>query len=237
MRKYKKVVAVSTFLFLLLIIILGVAYFLDTLRIKKVYIISPRLIYNGLNILNNKNLFIFPEQEIRKYLQRENVEVKTVYFEKILPNSLVIHLILRRPIAIVETSKDKLVIDEEAKVLPNPPYNLNLPIITSSQKMFLSEEKIDWRIVKALSLIDNISKQGILVDRININGDNNIFQVYSSDGAELIIPADSDMAQIAASLQIIISRFRIEGKIISKIDYQFDKPTIIFESGKVISSH
>jgi len=236
MRKYKKVIGGIIFLFLLLIIILAIAYFLDQAQIRKVYIVSPKPVYRGLNILNDKNLFIFPEEQTEEYLKRENIEVKTVSFEKIFPNSLIIHLTLRRPSAIIETSSGKLVIDQEAKVLPVAVDNLNLPIIAASANLFLDEEKIDWRIVKALSLLDNSSKQGILVDRISIDGDKTIFQVYLSDGAEIIIPAESDMAQIAASLQIIISRFRIEGKIISKIDYQFDKPTIIFGSGKVSSS-
>ena len=50
------------------------------------------------------------------------------------------------------------------------------------------------------------------------------------DSVEVFMPVTADPSYLSASLQTIISRFRIEGNFIAKVDFRFDKPVVILKN-------
>ncbi len=54
------------------------------------------------------------------------------------------------------------------------------------------------------------------------------FKVILSEGGEVIIDRDKDIASQLSSLQLIIAQLKIEGKALKRLDFRFEKPIIVF---------
>ncbi|MBI3955603.1 hypothetical protein HY338_04095 [Candidatus Gottesmanbacteria bacterium] len=103
-------------------------------------------------------------------------------------------------------------------------------------ELILNLDKVDWRILKAIKLVVDASKNTLSINKISLDEASGIYHLILVEGEEVEFSQEQDPYLIAASLQIIISRFRIEGKIISQIKFQFDKPVVVLKSGEKINS-
>lgn len=81
-----------------------------------------------------------------------------------------------------------------------------------------------------------LEKKGIFTDQIIIDDNSGNYILKTNNQIEITIPVKMAINTLSASLQLIISRFRIEGKIISRIDFQFEKPIIVLKNGEKMSS-
>ena len=228
------------FLYLLLFIPVCclVFVFINFFRLKKVYFISPKKVESGLEIFNGKNLLWFDVKIINQHLLDRNPEIKSMLIAKSYPSSLVIDLMFREPVAIVAGEGDNFFIDTDGRLLP---YDENLKkdlpeIRLAGAKLYLTNNT-DWRIINALTFLKQSKIQGVDLSNILIDKDKPLMMAYLPEGTEVIIPQTGNFANLAASLQIIVSRFRIEGKFITKVDFQFDKPIVLLENDKNISSN
>jgi hypothetical protein len=52
--------------------------------------------------------------------------------------------------------------------------------------------------------------------------------VYLRTGPKVLVSAESNHQQQVDSLQLVLTRTKIEGRKIKEIDLRFDKPVIIF---------
>lgn len=207
-------------------------------RIKKVIVVFPFQEVYGLSVSAYKNILFFNTADFSQYLIKRNPRVKSVTIEKILPNTLRIDLKPRIPKAYVKTSLRTQYIDDDGVLLPvEKESEIKLPVIMVPNTIFFGTEKTDWRLIKAVSILDQMEKASISIDQMVIDEKKSVFILYLNTKSEIIIPQSADPAVTAASLQIIIIRFRIEGKFISKVDFQFDKPIVILSNGENMSSH
>ncbi len=211
--------------------------FINFFRLRKVYFISPKKVANGLEIFNGKNLLWFDAKTINQHLLDRNGEIKSVIIRRSYPRSLVIDVMLREPVAIVSGDSDNFFIDTEGRLLPfEESSKRELPEIRfMGVKLYLTNNA-DWRIINALTFLKQSKKQGIDLSKILIDKDKPLMFAYLPEGTEIVIPQTGNLPNLAASLQIIVSRFRIEGKFITKIDFQFDKPIVLLENEKNNSS-
>ena len=192
----------------------------------------------GLSVSAYKNILFFNTADFSEYLMKRNPRVKSVTIEKILPDTLRIDLKARIPKAYVKDSLRTQYIDDDGVLLPvERESEIKLPVIIAQDTIFFGTEKTDWRLIKAVSILTQMEKTSISIDQIVINSGKSVFHVYLNTKSEIIIPQSADAAVTAASLQTIIARFRIEGKFISKVDFQFDKPIVILSNGENMSSH
>lgn len=207
-------------------------------RIKKVIVVFPFQEAYGLSVSAHKNILFFNTADFSEYLMKRNPRVKSVTIEKILPNTLRIDLKARIPKAYVKDSLRTQYIDDDGVLLPvERESEIKLPVIIARTTIFFGTEKTDWRLIKAVSILTQMEKESISIEQIVIDGEKSVFHVYLNAKSEIIIPQSADPAVTAASLQTIIARFRIEGKFISKVDFQFDKPIVILSNGENMSSH
>lgn len=236
MRK-KKVRGVIFFLLVPLIIFLLIHGF-NQFRIKKVYIISSRQISNGLDMLNSQNLLTFNTIHIRQYLLQQNPEVKSIDIKIKFPESLIMILVFRQPVAMVRPNTLKpYYLDSEGVILStNEDNDQDIPVIETNGILSGFGSRIDWRIMKALLITKYFAKENLPVDKILIDDKIPTLDILLKDGIKAVVPEASDPPTLAASLQIITSRFRIEGKSITAIDFRFEKPVVIFSTGEKISS-
>ena len=88
------------------------------------------------------------------------------------------------------------------------------------------------------SLISPVSTQsqkslGAILDKKNISYESvekldGYYLVKIRDGGEVLISDKKDLTEQVSSLQLIVSRLKIEGKKFKRLDFRFDRPVIKF---------
>lgn len=227
------------FFFVLPIILFAISFLIfflfNKFQIRTVIVSSEDLDIYGLEKLNNQNLLLLDVDKFTKSLVRQNSLISSASGRKEYPDRLIIYLYKREPIALVASSPIKYYIDKEGILLPKV-KDIDLPQIEVSNIQVFLGQQADWRITKAVNLLQNMSKQSILVDRIIIDDRESLFRMHLKGDVLVLVPYNFEGLILAPSLQIIMSRFRIEGKFIRKIDFRFDKPTVVLSNGEEISS-
>lgn len=221
--------------FLLFLLLVWIIYSLFTVR--KLVIISVTNEFNGLNILYKINLLLLDENKIATLLLGQNKIYSNLVIRKKFPDILMIETKLRVPVAYLVNKGRKIYIDKDGIYIPN--------LINGSETyteiqipnlLILNLDNIDWRVLKAVKLEVAATKNSIPIAKITLDEPSGLYHLFLTGGEEVICSQEQDPYLIAASLQIIISRFRIEGKIISQIKFQFDKPVVVLKSGEKITS-
>jgi hypothetical protein len=142
----------------------------------------------------------------------------------------------RKPVAKIISAKDEINVDSEGILLYGMRTSESLPQIEALNPINSFDDRTDWRILKAIKIIEETKLQELTFEKIFIDDEKNVFNLYSNDHQEIIVPFTADIPKIAASLQIIVSRFRIEGKFVTSVDFRFDKPVIKLASEEKKSS-
>ena len=109
--------------------------------------------------------------------------------------------------------------------------SLGFLVRNSYQKTFtlFESEKILEPIARQATeteLAKELKKSNLGVISLSINGEREILASLSGD-TQVIFKSEG-IAQQVSSLQIMLSRFRIEGRIPKKIDLRFEKPIVVF---------
>ncbi len=221
-------------LLLCLLLVWGV-YSLFTVR--RVVIISVTNEFNGLNMLYKKNLLFLDENKIISFLLNQNKIYSNLVIRKKLPDTLLIETKLRVPVAFLINKGRKIFIDHDGIYIPNLSNESGIYTeIEIPNLLILNLDNIDWRVLKAVKLAVAASKNSLTIAKINLDELSGLYHLLLAGGEEAEFSQEQDPYLIAASLQIIISRFRIEGKIISQIKFQYDKPVVVLKSGEKITS-
>lgn len=232
-----RIVAKSILCITLLSLFFFLAFFLyREFQLKTLIIITNRPKLNSLAILNRNNLLFINEKDVSDYLQKQNPEIKSIKFIKKFPQTIILQLEDRIPIAQIVNTAGNIYIDAEGIILTSENKYLSLPKIHIPNISILSDQKADWRAVKASLFIQEVTKQGIIIEQISADETSSVFNAVMSTGTQVLIPYDADMLMKASSLQVIVQRFKIVGKNITKVDFRFDKPLVTLSSGEKISS-
>jgi len=219
-----------------LILIFFGFFILSHFQLRKIIIISTSHKLDGLEFLAGQNLLTIDVNKTIRNLINKNKTVKSIKMNKLFPDTLLLEVTMRNPRYLVV--KDNLVfpVDEEGTILVGANYDENLLKIQVGNLSIFSGEKSDWRILKAIDLLKNMENQSILIDQIFIEDKGSLFLLDLSSKTKVVIPYNLDAAFVATSLQVIMSRFRIEGKFVNKIDFRFEKPVVTLSSGEKMSS-
>ena len=158
-------------------------------------------------------------------------------FKKKGYNILMIDTKLRVPVAYLIIKGRKIYIDRDGIYIPN--LIIGSETYTEIQipnLLILNLDNIDWRVLKAVKLVVAAQINSLEIAKITLDEPAGLYHLFLTTGEEAVCSQEQDPYLIAASLQIIISRFRIEGKIISQIKFQYDKPIVVLKSGEKITS-
>lgn len=221
-----KRVAVIVAIFLLILIL---SFIFHYFRLKKLIIVSERQDLKSLSLLNNKNLLFLDLNSLKQQVIVKNKSVKDLILQKKHPDTLLMMVNLKEPVAYIKKNSKYLLIEKEGYIISteNQVSRQNLAEI---ELVGQNLTEGDWKVVRALQYIELFNKSLINVQKITIDMENFIYKMYSNEGLELFVKLSDNPELISASLQTISSRFRIEGKIISKIDFRFDKPLVILKN-------
>ncbi|MCL5438461.1 MAG: hypothetical protein M1268_00545 [Patescibacteria group bacterium] len=110
----------------------------------------------------------------------------------------------------------KIYLDKKRIVSP-------IPVLFSNKSMPRNEFKSG-----EIELKDILKKYKIEFSNIAVSTGSS-YLVEFKDGSKAIISQNKPFASQVSSLQLILSRFTIEGKKLSMIDFRFDNPLIVFK--------
>jgi hypothetical protein len=71
-----------------------------------------------------------------------------------------------------------------------------------------------------IDLVNQLAQSGLAVSYINFL-DNNTIEASLSSGVKVLFSMEKDIKKEVASLQLILGRFKIEGRKVNKIDLRF----------------
>lgn len=234
MRRKKIVFFVGLFILLITSLLI---YLYNFFTVKRVYVIGNVIPLRGINSLSKENLLLFNNKNVESNLKNKNPSVKNIIIRKTFQNILNITTIRREAIIEITDGKRVLYLDEDGIVLEINHLNSKLPQIKTTLITFGLGNMADWKMIKAKNLIIELEKKGIFTDKIAVDDNSGNYILKTNNKIEIIIPLKMEINILSASLQLIISRFRIEGKIISKIDFQFEKPVVVLKNGGKMSSY
>jgi len=243
---------------LFLLIFLGGIFFLvfksDFFRVKKITCrwegnSCPPEVWNELTFLTfGKNLIFLKKKEISKKFLNDHHIVKNLKIKKVLPNKLVFELEKRKEVAVLgfelrleekettpsgkpifETTKDFYLVDEEGIVIKKENDSL-LPLILLSEELNLNigERVPQQQIIEAIKFLTTL-RLNLLEPKVAKITPPYSLTVWLKDGEEAIFSLKKEIQIQVDSLQFILSRSKIEGRGIKKIDLRFDKPVVNYE--------
>jgi len=158
-----------------------------------------------------QNFFLVNPQVSHPHWQK--VKIKKIPFNKIL-----VEITTRQPVACLLMENKGLLLDQEAVVIKEVDINPGLPEIETEK--FNQEE-----VKRALEVIVLVSQYSLTFERIKVENQKGLVLFLSE--TEVFLPTEELPSKIA-SLQMILSRAKIEGKMPIKIDLRFKKPVITF---------
>ncbi len=227
MAKYLGLVS-SFFVFAFLIV------FSPLLEVKDVTVDDDQKCLKNLNYnidkdLVGKNLVFLNTQNLAQNLEVELTCIEKIEFEKKFPTQIAITIKAKSPVANIEginlqvTANGLLVKKDDRQNLPT----IFLPKDAQFDLKANNEIK-DETILSAIKISENLLKSDFSPASIRIIQKDEI-AVYSLKDMLVIFTSEKGLETQVNSLQLILSKAKIDAAKITKIDLRFDKPVITYQ--------
>lgn len=154
---------------------------------------------------------------------------ESVQLSRQLPQGILVTIIKRKPIG--QASKDNnifYVFDQHGFVFGQGENNPSLPVVNVYPEFPLALNLPNEILRKIVDLVRFLDEYQLAFKQFEIP-DNRTVKIKTEDGQELIFGLQKSLKSQVASLQLILSRSKIEGKLIKSLDLRFDKPVAIFK--------
>ncbi len=225
LRKFGRVVGYG----ILFALFVGIVYWLGirAFTIKNIVVVG-----NNIQVLVDetrlpKTLLLFPSVRLRMELLADNPILADIQFQKKYPHTLMIVPTLRTAVGRLTLVSREVLLDESGIVLSDadstsPPLpHLIVPILS----VRIGETISDPRVVAALAFITGI-RDILPVSAISVEDERSLRA--KNDTVDILFPQDGSIPAILATLQTLLSGFRIKGTLPTLIDLRFNKPIIKF---------
>ncbi len=172
-----------------------------------------------------QNFFLLKPEEIAGKIKTQDLKIEEVKIERVFPGKLLVKIQTRLPLAAVKTQDGYFLIDKEGLIFDQqkesgviPTLNLGLQNPKVGSRIDETEEVV----LKILAFLKG--KEDILF--ITKEADDYFLQL--TEGLSILFPGKDETQEKLDSLQMMLTRFKIEGKRPIKIDLRFAKPVISF---------
>lgn len=173
-----------------------------------------------------KNLLLFPSQKIRERLLHDNPLLRNVLIRKKYPHTLVIEPVKRRAIAVLATGDQSVILDSDGVVLPQREIQRSLPtVIMSIGTVHIGQSVTDGGVMVSLRLLEGLGDSWHIV---SITKQESGFLIAKYQESEIFFTQEKDPVALSATLQTLLTGFRIKGSLPKIIDLRFDKPIVTF---------
>ncbi|MBM3205281.1 cell division protein FtsQ [Candidatus Shapirobacteria bacterium] len=196
-----------------------------------------------------KNLIFFPSQAVKEEIGKVTPQVGQIKIKKIIFNRLFFEIDLKKPLAVLgielpfeneATAAAELktqplsltgqfyLVDQNGLVLAKPDQQGQWPLVLLKNDPGLSigqrfQEPGSEAVLKALLGLKMRLAEPKVIRLVSLRE----IEVWLNGETIVLLNGEKDLSSQLDSLQLILSRSKIEGKQIKKIDLRFDKPVIL----------
>jgi hypothetical protein len=174
-----------------------------------------------------KTLLLFPAERLRAQLLAANPILADIQFQKKYPHTLIIVPTLRSAVARLTAVSREVLVDANGIVLSDADSSSsNLPrLIVAIPVVRIGEIISDHRVTASIAFITGM--QDILpIHSVSVEDDGSLRA--KGDKLDILFPQDGATPTLLATLQTLLSGFRIKGTLPTFIDLRFNKPIIKF---------
>lgn len=224
------------------------------LKIKYIYVYSEKEIPQAFLVnIGDETYFTLNENKIKQALLKSVLEVESINIKLTFPNTINLFIKWRSPLALATESYLE---EERMSEGSTPSGKIDTKFIKKDEPYFLidrfgvlfngpSEENlpvmgVDLQNMKVGDRIEKIPAESMLQILQFLKNTNDMpLWIASKDqkivmgmkGGEMVITeSNGDIEKEMSSLQLIINRFRIEGRKVDYIDLRFGKPVIKYSN-------
>lgn len=173
-----------------------------------------------------KNLLFFPIEQVTRQILKEYPLVGSVVMKKKYPSTLLITAVPRKPFTVVGVGGEIYAVDADGVVLSQYPNLTNMPFIRIAAAPLQPGLVIADRNITAAIGFLRATAATVTVSEVTPY-DGSSLQARS-ETMSIVFLQHADMLTLARTLQMMISGFRIKGKLPTTIDLRFDKPVVTF---------
>lgn len=216
-------ILINVFLLLVLLYLVVIKLF----RINTIKLDGSYTIPYGLDSLRGKNILFIKETDIAAWLIEKNSNFSSIEVEKQLPSSIKILAMERKAVAQIIAQNYVYLIDKEGVVFKAVKEPLILPKIEVLTGKIVIGNKIEKLYADSIfPLLSNLSELNIKVENVTLKSPDEI--VIELPETTIFTDVYQDDSIISSSLQMMLTSFRIEGRLPRIIDVRFDKPVVRF---------
>jgi len=182
---------------------------------------------NGLVL--GKNIILLSPQQVEEQIKDALPEVNQVEIEKKLLHKLVVHLTMRKAMAVIEANNNYYQVDEQGFILAKLDQPTDLTLIASGELSIAADnhQLESPPVLASLDFLYQLLMRNMATRRIEIVNSREL-TVFLKTGPKAQISLEKSLEKQVGSLQLILDRAKMEGKQIQLIDLRFDKPVISY---------
>lgn len=175
--------------------------------------------------IKGQNIFLVNEKELTTKIMMSEVKIGNVLVKKEFPEKILVNIKKREPLVAISAMDFFFLVDKEGLIFDKTKIPSGLPIVD----LGLQSLEVGSRIEKG--------KSSVLLVFERLKGEEEIksgkisgseFYLELGGGTTVIFLLDSDLSGKSQALQMILNRFRIEGKRPTRIDLRFEKPIVVY---------
>ena len=202
--------------------------------IQNVVLAAHQDIFNDLSMLRKRrNLILANKQQLEQEFLK-NPYIKSVRITKKLPNTLIVDVNERKPVAVWKVGETTKYVDSEGVVLDELSRFRQLTLTdmfceSQDTELNISHKGLTYGLRVITQVVPTIPIQTLSC----LDENSSILKI---NGVEVVIDNQREVERVAASLLFLFKQFRIEGKQPNKVDMRFEKPVLIPEDREQVST-
>lgn len=174
------------------------------------------------------SIFFIRVQDLTEELRHKFLALKKVRVSKKYPDELIVYWEERQPVAVIDQSGQKLLVDGEGLLYAQITETEKLPQIHgfAEEELGVGERLKGPRLGDILTILGRLSDENqIKVQRVTlVTGE--ILEVDSEEGWKVLFSLRKDVEKQLYSLLAIVSKYKREGNSFSEVDLRFKFPVI-----------
>lgn len=170
-----------------------------------------------------KSFFFNDTGKLAWEIKNQEIKIDQVKIRKEFPGKLILEIKERQPLVVILGDNSYFFVDKEGVIFSLELNGKDLPLLEiglQNPKIGSRIELERTKIPQILAVLNQVKISKIIVK------DNQV-QLETSEQCLIVLPMEASSNKIEA-LQMILNRFKIEGKKLTKIDLRFEKPVISF---------
>ena len=175
-----------------------------------------------------QNIFTVKITEKLSSLGEEGAYLKDLRIERRLPDKVIVQL--KKRSAVAQAAHDYnsyYIFDETGTIFSQTEKDSSLPVVLLFTEFPLKKGIKSSDLEQIYQLIKYLRQYGIAVSDYILGSDYSL-SIKTND-LEVLFSLDKDIKKQVASLQVILSRSKIEGKVLNRLDLRFEKPVAVFK--------